>query len=86
MNQPHGDPQTEFVLYGRGWPPGTPVTIPWLGVGVAADKPVTDRAGSFNHVVNQGREFFPGTLPVGTHVLEVTGAGHQFRTEFRVDP
>ena len=45
-----------------------------------------DRKGTFNYVVNQGHEFFPGGVPAGDHVLQATGAGGQrAEAQFRVD-
>ena len=85
-NQPFGDSDTLFVLHGRGWRPGTVVTIRLDGRATAPDRPVADRQGTFNYVVNQRHEFFPGGLPSGTHSAQATGAGgQQAVANFRVD-
>jgi hypothetical protein len=76
-NQPFGDPDTTFVVHGRGWRPGTDVTIRLDGRGTAPDHPVADKRGTFNYVVNQRHEFFSGGLPPGNHVVRATGAGGQ---------
>ncbi|MFL6130580.1 MAG: hypothetical protein ACJ73E_16155, partial [Mycobacteriales bacterium] len=86
VNQPHGDGDTTFVVYGRGWAPGIPVTVTLIGHPSSPDRPVVDRAGAFNYTVNQRHEFFPGRLPVATHTVVVTAPGG--RTEqvsFQVD-
>jgi serine/threonine protein kinase len=81
-NQPFGDSDTTFVMHGRGWRPGTVVTIRLDGGTAAPDRPVVDRQGTFNYVVNQRHELFPAGLPAGDHVLEATGVGGQ-RAEAR---
>ena len=87
FNQPSGDPDTGFVLHGRGWVPGTRVTIALSTGRLSPDRPVVDRAGTFNQVVNGRHEFFAGGLPVGPVTVVVTGAdGRQARASFRVDP
>ena len=59
MNQPYGDGHTVFVVYGRGWPPGTRVTVALAGGRTSPDRPVVDRAGAFNYAVNQGPRVLP---------------------------
>jgi serine/threonine protein kinase len=84
-NQPFGDSTTSFVVHGRGWRPGTVVTVRLDGGRAGPDRPVVDRKGTFNYVVNQRHEFFPGGVPAGDHVLEATGAGGQrAEAQFRV--
>jgi serine/threonine protein kinase len=77
-NQPNGDSNTHFTVYGRGWTPASTVTVRVLGSN-AAPRPVTiDRAGSFNYTVNQDHEFFAGGLPTGRLTVVVDdGAGHR---------
>ena len=77
VNQPFGDPQTTFVLYGRGWRPGTTVAISLDGRPVAAKGLATDKKGAFNYTLNQGQQMFPIGLPVGRHTVTATGAGGQ---------
>jgi serine/threonine protein kinase len=86
VNQPHGDGDTVFVVHGRGWPPGTRITVTLAGGPTSPDRPVVDRAGTFNYAVNQRHEFFPGALPVGSHTLVVGGPGGRTeRVSFRVE-
>ena len=65
VNQPHGDRDTGFVVYGRSWPPGTRLTVALGDRPASPDRPVVDRAGTFNYVVNQRHEFFPGDVAGG---------------------
>ncbi|HEY6744743.1 MAG TPA: serine/threonine-protein kinase [Mycobacteriales bacterium] len=85
-NQPNGDTDTHFTVWGRGWTPQSTVTVQVLG-GRTPSGPVTvDRAGSFNYTVNQSHEFFAGGLPRGPLTVVVTdGAGHEARTTVQVD-
>jgi serine/threonine protein kinase len=87
MSQQAGDSLTGFVVTGQGWPPGRSVTVTLVGVGVAAEHPVVDGAGTFNYLVNQDHEFFPAGLPPGRYQVRVTvpGAGHAV-TGFAVHP
>jgi hypothetical protein len=71
-NQLFGDRNTGFVLHGRGWPPGTRITVSHAGR-AAPQHPVVDRAGTFNYTVNQAREFFPTGPAPGTYEFVVTG-------------
>jgi serine/threonine protein kinase len=86
VSQPHGDGHTVFVVYGRGWPPGTGVTVALAGGPTSPTRPVVDRAGAFNYAVNQGHEFFPGVLPPGTHTVVVSGGGRTLQVDFLVRP
>lgn len=86
VNQPHGDGHTAFVVYGRGWPPGTSITVALAGGPTSPDGSVVDRAGAFNYTVNQGHEFFPGALPPGTYTAVVSGGGRTMRVDFLVQP
>jgi hypothetical protein len=36
---------------------------------------VVDFGGTFDYVVNEGHEFFPGKIPPGSHHVTVTVAG-----------
>jgi Protein kinase domain len=87
MSQPSGDTQTGFVVTGRGWPPGARVTVTLVGVGTAPEHPVVDGAGTFNYLINQDHEFFPGVLPSQRYQVLVTvhGAGRAV-TSFVVHP
>jgi hypothetical protein len=84
-SQPMGDPDTHFVVYGRGWTPRSTVTVRVLGGRSSPDGQKVDRAGSFNYNVNQHHEFFPGGLPSGRLTLVVSdGAGHEDRVTVSV--
>jgi len=79
ISQTYGDGYTVFVVLGRGWPPGMPVTIA-LNRRASPIHPIADRAGTFFYAINQGHEYFPGRLPPGDYSVVVTGASG-FRTE-----
>jgi Protein kinase domain len=87
MSQQSGDPWTGFVVTDHGWPPGRRVSVTLVGVGVAPLHPVVDGAGTFNYLINQDHEFFPGAIPPATYQVQVTvqGAGHAV-TSFVVHP
>lgn len=74
VSQPTGDRYTGFVIHGQSWPPGKPVVIDLLGVGVSPIRPVADEKGMFNYVINQDHEFFPGGLPARIYTVRITGA------------
>ncbi len=86
MIQNFGDSHTVFVVIGRGWPPGQPVTVTLVGVGPSPVHPVADSAGNFNYAINQDHEFFRGGLPLRTYRVAVTGpGGGRAKTSFLVD-
>lgn len=85
MTQPIGDPATTFVVQGRGWQPGTRVTITLKGFGHSRIHPPVDRAGSFNYAVNQDHDFFQGGVPPGRYTVIVTSpAGGKATARFSV--
>jgi protein kinase-like protein len=87
MSQPAGDGHTGFVVIGAGWAPGRRLTVTLRGMGASSEHPVADGAGTFEYVINQNHEFFPGELPTGTYHVVVTGPGHaRAVTAFTVDP
>jgi serine/threonine protein kinase len=88
VNQPEGDSSSTPVVSGRGWRPGTSITIRLQGGRTSPDHPVVDRAGSFNYALNQTHEFFGAGLPAGrTIVFAVTGSdGARQQVSFRVNP
>ncbi len=87
MTQPTGDPGTTFVVQGRGWLPGTDVTITLKGFGSSRIHPPVDGAGSFNYAVNQDHDFFRGGLPPGRYTVIVTGpTGRKATARFSVIP
>jgi hypothetical protein len=75
LNQTVGDGVTVFVVHGRGWRPGTRVTIALAGGRSSSYTPVADLAGTFNYAVDQGHEFFAGDIPPGSYIVVATGAG-----------
>ncbi len=75
MNQPFGDSRTVFVVIGRGWTPGRPLTITLAGVRASPVHPVPDGAGTFSYAINQEHEFFGSVLPLRTYRVVVTGPG-----------
>ena len=80
INQPTGDGNTTFVVIGAGFTPGARITIRLVGVGVSPEHPLADNMGTFNYVINQGHEFFPGPLPPGPYRVVVTATGGVRRT------
>jgi hypothetical protein len=87
VNQPFGDPNTSFAVYGRGWDPRSKVTLVLDGRRAQAASLVTDKQGSFNYVLNQGQELFPAGLPVGQHTVTATGdGGRRAEISFSVGP
>jgi hypothetical protein len=83
VNQPSGDQETMFVVYGRGWPPGTVVTIS-LGRRPSKFTVTADRAGAFNYTINQSHEFYPAALPPGELAATAQGAGITQHVSFTV--
>ncbi|MEP7025873.1 MAG: serine/threonine-protein kinase, partial [Actinomycetota bacterium] len=75
VNQPTGDSLTEFVVYGRGWPPDCQLTVTLQGVGASPVHPVADSAGNFSYAINQQHEFFPHGLPLRDYQVVITGPG-----------
>ena len=71
LNQPFGDGDTGFVLHGTGLIPGRKVTVRVDDRRASPVKPVVDFGGSFNYVINQTHEFFPGKIPPGAHRVTV---------------
>ncbi len=85
LNQDFGDKDTGFVVHGQNWPANRPVTISLVGVGPTQIHLVADDAGTFNCVINQGHEFFPGGLPPGVYTVRATdSAGASATARFRV--
>ena len=85
MNQPFGDGNTVFVAHGRGWQPGSAITVGLASVRASPYRVVADRRGTFNYAVNEAHEFFPGALPPGVYQLVATGAGgRRAQASFRV--
>jgi hypothetical protein len=85
ISQPTGDSGTSFIVRGQGWPPGKPVTIALVGLGISPIHPVADLTGAFNYAINQDHEFFPGGLPVAIYTVRVTDArGASAKARFEV--
>src|SRR5215475_5184817 len=72
-NQCYGDAQTVFVIHGRGWIPGSRVTVRLSGRASHHNQTV-DSDGTFNYAINQGHEFFPRQISSGRHTVTVTAA------------
>jgi hypothetical protein len=87
LNQTFGDGDTGFVLHGTGLIPGRKVTVRVDDRRASPATPVVDFGGSFNYVINQSHEFFPGKIPSGAHRVTVTvsGDGGPLRTSFMVN-
>jgi hypothetical protein len=86
MNQTSGDSRTVFVVIGRGWAPGSAVTVALAGVRASPEHPVADSAGTFNYAINQNHEFFRGGLPPRIyHVLVTAPGGASSMASFTVD-
>jgi hypothetical protein len=80
-----GDRDTNFMLHGRGWVPGSRVTVQLAGQ-VSRIRPVVDRAGALNYAINQDHEYFVGTLPPGHYTVAATADGHRSEARFEVHP
>jgi serine/threonine protein kinase len=81
MNKSQGYPDTAFVVEGRGFTPGTTLTVKISEVDpgnnllfsqTAADKPVTSSNGTFGVPVTQ---LHHGPFPLGLVTVSVTGSG-----------
>ncbi len=90
INQHMGDSSTIFLLQGRGWRPGSRVTIRLIVGGTSVKSPIrpmVDLAGTFNYAINQTHEFFAKGLPPGHYRVIVTGPGGRKETaRFMVMP
>jgi hypothetical protein len=85
VSQPYGDGNTSYVIHGNGFPPGAPVTVSLAGVGTSRFRPVADQSGTFNYVIDQGHDFFPGPIPPGTYrAVAVDTGGQSASVSFRV--
>jgi len=73
VSQPIGDGDTGFVIHGQAWPPGEPVRIDLIGHGSSPIRPIADKHGMFNYVINQNHEFFAAGLPAGVYTVRVVG-------------
>jgi hypothetical protein len=61
---------TVFILRGRAWPPGLPVTVSLAAVGTAPQHPRVDPAGHFTFILNGPNSFFHGKLgEAGTYLV-----------------
>ncbi len=86
MNQTAGDSRTVFVVIGRGWKPGSIVTVALAGVRASPEHPVVDSAGTFNYAINQNHEFFRGGLPPRSYrVLAMASGGAMATASFTVN-
>jgi serine/threonine protein kinase len=95
MNQSQGDPNTDFIVEGQGFPPGQPVVVMLSEIGpppgqkqlvsmTSTFKPVTTAHGTFKVLVSQ---LYSGSLQPGLFTVQVTGpGGGQVQTQFMVLP
>jgi serine/threonine protein kinase len=72
LNQAFGDPETIFVIQGRDWPPGLPITVRLAGMRASPEHVIVDAGGSFNYAINQNHEFFRFGIPPGRYKVVVT--------------
>jgi hypothetical protein len=87
MVQSLGDGNTVFIVHGRGWRPGSRITLALTGVGTSSVTVTADRQGTFNYGIDQGHKFFAGPIPVGFYRVTVTASGgRKARTQFQVVP
>jgi len=85
--QNYGDPDTIFVIQGRDWPPGLPITVTLVGVGPSREHVTVDEAGIFNYAINQSHEFFRFGIPPGRYKVIVTAPnGLRATLRFNVHP
>jgi serine/threonine protein kinase len=85
--QTYGDPDTIFVIQGRDWPPGLPITVTLVGVGPSREHVTVDMAGIFNYAINQNHEFFRFGIPPGRYTVIVTAPnGLRATLRFNVHP
>ncbi|HEY6788272.1 MAG TPA: serine/threonine-protein kinase, partial [Trebonia sp.] len=75
VSQASGDNYTVFVVHGIGFPPLARVTVR-LVIGrisrTSPDHPTADGDGTFTYAIDQGHEFFRGSMPVGTYTAVAT--------------
>ncbi len=87
LNQTYGDPETIFVIQGRDWPPGLPITVRLAGVRASPERVFVDAGGSFNYAINQNHEFFRFGIPPGRYKVVVTAPnGLRATASFVVHP
>jgi hypothetical protein len=85
VTQPYGDPHTVYVVHGNGFVADSAITVRLAGVGVSRFHPVADQMGTFNYAIDQGHDFWPGTIPPGDYSVVATDArGRTARTAFLV--
>ena len=75
VSQSSGDIDTVFVVRGIGFPPSTQVTVRLVKgrtSRTSREHPTVDGEGTFNYAIDQGHEFFRGSLPVGTYTAVAT--------------
>ncbi|HEY4464506.1 MAG TPA: serine/threonine-protein kinase [Streptosporangiaceae bacterium] len=80
MGQPFGGGVTVFVVHGSGFMPGTQVRVSLTGHGTSPVAETVDPKGTFNYAIDQGHQFFPGTIPVGDYQVVAAGAGGRTAT------
>jgi serine/threonine protein kinase len=85
LNQPLGDGNTVFVVHGRGWRPGSRITIRLDKLPPSPNSPIVDARGTWNYAINQGHEFIKGKLPPGVHEVTASSNGTVTHTRFTVN-
>ncbi|NUR60610.1 MAG: hypothetical protein HOV87_18395, partial [Catenulispora sp.] len=54
VRPPFGDPRTNYVLDGEGWPAGATIKVTFLDAAVPPAQAVTDSSGAFSVILDQG--------------------------------
>jgi serine/threonine protein kinase len=90
VSQSSGDNYTVFIVHGTGFPPMTQVTIRLVSgrtSRTSPEHPTTDWGGTFGYAIDQGHEFFSGSIPVGTYTaVATTPNGSSAHASFQVHP
>jgi serine/threonine protein kinase len=90
VSQSSGDNYTVFIVHGSGFPPMTRVTIRLVSgrtSRTSPEYPTTDWAGTFGYAIDQGHEFFAGSIPLGTYTaVATTPGGSSASASFQVHP
>jgi serine/threonine protein kinase len=95
MNRSQGDKDAAFVVEGRGFPPGQPLTVMLSEIGPPpGNKPLVNVTSTFRPVASANGTFevpvsqlYSGSLQLGLFTVQVTApGGSQAQTQFMVIP